>query len=48
MPYLVGGDNIFQNSQVFPPASFNTHLTMTPLPLATPFPLSSGLGTFTP
>src|SRR5699024_877884 len=30
-----------------PPASFRPHLTMTPLPLAAPFPLPGGSGTFT-
>src|SRR5699024_3834610 len=30
-----------------PPASFRPHLTMTPLPLAAPFPLPAGSGTFT-
>ena len=31
-----------------PPASFRPHLTVTPLPLAAPFPLPGGSGTFTP
>ena len=31
-----------------PPASFRPHLTVTPLPLAAPFPLPGGSGNFTP
>ena len=34
-------------ASVLPPASFRPYLAMTPLPLAAPFPLPGGSGTFT-
>lgn len=34
-------------ASVLPPASFRAHLTVMPLPLAAPFPLLGGSGTFT-